>query len=255
MKKIFNITLFLAVLAFTATPALAHYPWLTLTKYDLNPGQKIKAFIGWGHQFPVEDLLKAEEIAAVTIHTPDGKKISAPVINDFQFQGPSQDQPGVYLVTAEKKPGFYTRMEKGFARKSKKGLKNVQSCTRSIAFMKAVANIGQGGGKVDRIVGHDLELVPMKNPADLKVGDTLPIRVLFQGKPVEDYPKVLATYAGFPSSKAYAHANSAGKDGVANLRILHPGLWVVYVNIKVPYPDLNECDQTSYTSVLTFRID
>jgi len=255
MKKRWIITLLLAIAAVTPAPAMAHYPWITLTQYKLEPGDKIKAFIGSGHQFPVEDLLKAEEIAAVTIYTPDGKKINAPAINEFQFEGPTQDQPGAYLVTAEKKPGFYTKLAKGFARESKKGLKDVQSCTHSMSFMKAIVNIGQGGGKVDRIVGHYLEMIPMKNPTDLKVGDTLPIRVLFQGNPVEGNPQVLATYAGFPNSRAYAHASTAGKDGMTNLRILHPGLWLVYINIKMPYPDTNECDQTSYTSVLTFKVD
>lgn len=255
MKKIACSLLFLAALVLASTPALAHYPWLTLSSYDLKPGQKIKVMIGWGHRFPVEDLLKASEISGVTIYDPQGKAIAAPAINEFMFQGPALSQPGVYLVTAAKKPGFYTKLAKGFSRKPKTGLQGVKSCTHSLAFLKAVVNLGQGGGEVSRVVGQELELVPLKNPAMLKVGDYLPIRVLFQGKPVQGYPLVLATYAGFPSSLAYAHASHAGGDGVAKLRILHPGLWLVYVNLKKHYPNPKECDQTSYTSVLTFQID
>ncbi len=114
--------------------------------------------------------------------------------------------------------------------------------------------MGEGAGEVSRVVGQELELVPLKNPAALKVGDTLPIKVLFKGQPVPDYPPVNATYAGFENKYAFAHTSSAGKDGITNLRILHNGTWLVMVSVKQPYPDAKECDTVSYTSVLTFEV-
>ena len=255
MKKIVYSLLLLAAMLLAAAPALAHFPWLALPSFDLKTGQSIQARIGWGHHFPVDGLLEAKQIGKVAIYGPQGKVLEAPAINEFMFKGPALNQPGAYVVAAAKKPGFYTKLAKGFSRKPKNAVKGAKICYHTQAFMKAVVNVGKGGGQVDRVVGQELELVPLKNPASLKVGDYLPIRVLFKGKPVTGYPLVLATYAGFPSGRAYAHASYAVKDGVTNLRILHNGSWLVYVNIKKPYPKPQECDDTTYCSVLTFSID
>jgi len=255
MKKIVCPLLLLAAMILAAAPALAHFPWLTLPNFDLKKGQSVKVRIGWGHQFPVDDLLKASEITKVSIYDPQGKVLEAPAINEFMFEGPALNQPGAYIVAASKKPGFYTKLAKGFSRKPKSAVKGAKICYHTMAYMKAVINVEKGGGQVDRVLGQELELVPLKNPASLKVGDYLPIQVLFKGKPVEGYPLVLATYAGFPNSKAFAHASYAVKDGIAKLRILHNGRWLVFVNLKKPYSDPKECDQSNYSSVLTFNID
>lgn len=254
MKRLSSILLMLAALMLAASPALAHMPWLSVAECNPAVGKKVKIMIGWGHKFPLDDFAKAEDMAGVTLYDPQGKAVKLAASNEFMFETEALTVPGAYLVAAQKKPGFYTKLEKGFARTPKTGLSGVKSCSHSLSFMKTVVNVGDGKGDVSRKLGHELELVPLKNPGELKVGDTLPIQVLFKGQPVDDYPLVLATYAGFPDSHAFAHTSHAGNDGVAKVRILHNGAWMVMVNLKKHYPDPKECDQTSYTAALTFEI-
>jgi uncharacterized GH25 family protein len=244
----------IAALLLMPSVVLAHFGWLSVPNHEARLDRSVKMFIGWGHKYPLDDFLETSAMGELKLYDPKGAATVIKPANDFAYETNPLKEKGVYLAVAEKKPGFYSRTAKGYTPKPKTGLKGVLSCTRSLAFMKAVINVGQGPGDVSRPVGQALELIPLKNPGDLKVGDYLPIKVMFKGKPVQGYPPVMATYCGFENPKAYAHTSGAGRDGVAMLRILHNGPWLVKVNVKEPYPDPKECDQTSYTSVLTFEI-
>lgn len=61
-----------------------------------------------------------------------------------------------------------------------------ESLTRRYAkYAKAVVQVGQGGPRAfQRVVGHPLEFVPLTDPAALKEGDTLRVRVLMGGRPL-----------------------------------------------------------------------
>jgi hypothetical protein len=54
-------------------------------------------------------------------------------------------------------------------------------------YPKALVWCGTGGkGDPCRVLGLLLEIVPLRDPSTLKVGDTLGVRVLFRGKPLAD---------------------------------------------------------------------
>jgi uncharacterized GH25 family protein len=51
---------------------------------------------------------------------------------------------------------------------------------------KVLLKVGEGKGDATKPVGVPLEIVPVGDPFALKVGDTLKVRVLFDGKPLAD---------------------------------------------------------------------
>ena len=245
----------LALVCLTAGPALAHFGWLSPQSFTPGEGRKLKVMVGWGHHFPMEDFAKADQVEGLTWYDPQGKKMSLPAINDFMFQTEDLKQPGVYMAATQKKAGFFTRLETGFRRGPKTGLKGVKLCTLSHNFMKSIVVVGSGDqGDVSRVVGQELELVPLDNPAKLTAGDDMRIKVLFQGKPVQGYPTVYATYGGFSSELAYAYTSFADKQGIFKLRILKAGTWLVQVKMETPYPDPKECDLNRFNSTLTFMV-
>lgn len=66
-------------------------------------------------------------------------------------------------------------------------------------FGKAVVNIGHESASkelISRLVGDLLEIVPLQNPANVRVDKVLPVRVLFRGEPLPD-ATVVATFDGF----------------------------------------------------------
>ncbi len=60
------------------------------------------------------------------------------------------------------------------------------SLTRRYAkYAKTFVEVGRGGPRAfERIAGHPLEFIPLRDPASLRIGDTLSVRVLLLGKPL-----------------------------------------------------------------------
>lgn len=239
----------------TALPVQAHFPWINLEDGQIGVDRNLKWTVGWGHRFPVAGMMKAEGIEAMAVIGPDGAGQSKAMnSSEVEFQSESTlSKPGAYVVAVSRKPSYYTKTKDGSKRQSKVGLSNVISCSHGNTFMKAVANVGAPGVKVDALAGHALEIVPLVNPATLKVGDFLPFRVLFKGKPFDG--EFFATYGGFsPDEGVWAYAAGTDKEGMGKVKILHSGAWLLKVDTDEAYADPKECDKESYLATLTFEV-
>lgn len=246
----------LALLALVATclPARAHFPWINLEDGAISPDRHLKWTVGWGHRFPLAGFMQAADVEEMGITGPGGASLEAAATSELEFHSTEGlTKPGAYLVAVKRKAGFYTKTTEGSKRQSKVGLQNVLSCSRSNSFMKAIANVGTTDGKVDTVLGHGMEIVPLANPASLRVGDFLPFRVLLKGKPHRtDFS---ATYGGFSTEDGvYAYAAGTDKDGLGKIRILSPGSWLIKVEFREPFADPSECDEETYLATLTFEV-
>ena len=244
----------LAVILCAGVPASAHFPWVSMGDHSLDPGRGLKIRLAWGHHFPLDDFLEADSVDFISVTGPDGntRKISSG--DGLTYTGPSTDQPGIYYVTAQRKPGFFTIKEKGFHIGPKTGIKDAVKCSYSMDTMKAVVNVGNVKAVPDRVFGLPLELVPLTNPMDARIGDYMKIQVLYHGKPVHHF-RVYATYEGFSGEGAFAYTNGVDKQGIFNLKVLHAGKWVVYAEKEEPYDNPSECDMQNYRTSLTFEIE
>ncbi len=239
----------------TGLPARAHFPWINLEDGSISANKNVKWTIGWGHRFPVAGFMKAADVEEMRVVGPDGGASAKAVsTSDLEFQSEEGlAQPGAYLVAVKRTASFYTKTTEGSKRQSKVGLENVLNCSRSNSFMKAVANVESDGGKVDTVVGHAMEIVPLANPASLRVGDYLPFRVLLKGKPHST--EFSATYGGFSTENGvYAYSAATDKEGFGKVRILSQGAWLIKVDFKEPFADLKECDEESYLATLAFEV-
>ncbi|MFH0782375.1 MAG: DUF4198 domain-containing protein [Pseudomonadota bacterium] len=245
----------LSILACTGLSARAHFPWINLEDGHISSDKNLKWTVGWGHRFPMAALMKEADVEAMVIIGPDGGGQSKAVsTSELEFQSAEGlGKAGAYLVAVKRKASFYTKTTEGSKRQSKVGLTNVLSCSRSNSFMKAVANVDTTNGKVDTVVGHAMEIIPLVNPASLRVGDYLPFRVLFKGKPYRT--EFSATYGGFSTEDAvWAYAAGTDKDGLGKVKILSSGAWLIKVNLDEPFADPKECDKESYLATLTFEV-
>ncbi len=235
------------------TPALAHFPWLNLSDYSPKKGAKIKGTVGWGHHFPMEGFLKQERVESVNVINPDKSSPEVTFTSELEWEtteGISSD--GAYIVTAKRKPGFYTKTKTGHHSTSKKGLDDVLICKYSYSNMKAVATLGDDAD-VSVAAGLPLEIVLLDNPATILPGAYLHVRLLLEGKPYKG--QIFGTYAGFSAdSNTFAYVTSTDAEGYGRIRILQPGLWLLRSEHVVPYPDQEECDQEVYNTSLTFEV-
>jgi len=245
----------LAISFFTCAPAQAHFPWLLLEDGAISANRPLKWVIGYGHRFPLSGFMNGEELEEAVILGPDTEdKTVVTALSGIQFTSPSPlKEEGGYVLAVKRKSTFFTKTTEGYKRQPKKGLKNVLSSGYYHSYMKAVANVGEVGGKVDAVVGHDLEIVPLVNPLTLRSGDDLPIKVLLRGKPFKT--EFLATYGGFSTENGvYAYAASTDRHGMGKIRILASGAWLIKVSYKEPYKDPEMCDVESFLATCTFEI-
>ncbi len=252
-----------AALALLPGWAWAHSLWINATRYFVEPGRlRTVVYIGWGHAFPADDIPRPGLIKDAWLVRPGGGREKLRLREGgFRATALRLDREGTYIVAAELNPGFYTMAldERGRLHHIL-GPKTLAKGRVILShyfeqYAKAVITVGKGSDDFSRPVGQRFEIVPLVNPAGLKVGDYFPVKVLFEGKPAS-FCRVFATYVGFSTKEAYAYAVTAGLDGVARIRILHPGQWIVKAVLKrPPAPERRgKCDMESYTATLTFAV-
>jgi uncharacterized GH25 family protein len=106
---------------------------------------------------------------------------------------------------------------------------------------------------------HDfpIEIVPIKNPFSLNVGETLPVKVMLDGKPLTNQ-LVYASYAGFhkhgdDGQHIEAVSTRTNKNGIAEFKIATKGNWYVRLIHMVP-SDEEGVDVESKWATLTFEM-
>lgn len=243
----------LTLALFWAGEAGAHYSWIEMENYAPAAQSTPQFHIGWGHTFPSENFLDADDLKDIFILSATGVKIAVSPVSATGFSSREGLADGTCLVAGQRKASFYTKTVDGGKRQSKKGLDNVVKCSWSIMGMKGIVNVGAGKGAVDRVVGHPLEIIPLVNPDRLKVGDTLPVRVLFRGRPSRG--EITAVYYRLTEKKETPAASfTTDADGQGSFRIASPGIWLLKVQHEVPFNRPEECDVESYVATLTFAV-
>jgi uncharacterized GH25 family protein len=116
---------------------------------------------------------------------------------------------------------------------------------------KALLSAGVGGRTgYDRNVGLTLELIPERNPYALKMGEELPVRLLYEGKPLEGALVAALPYAA-PDERL---SQRTDRDGRVRLRLPREGAWLVKAVHMVPAPPEAGADWQSLWASLTFEI-
>jgi uncharacterized GH25 family protein len=247
----------LLIFIFFASRAFAHDMWIEVRDYTPSVGEKITMVLGYDHYLPARKFLPHDYLDKIYLLDPEAKLVDMKPNSELEYSVNSDlTHEGSYLAVAVQKGRFWTKTTEGYqSGKSKKGLKNIISCTYSTKFAKAVVNVGiEGGLVVSKPVGHELEIIPLADPAAIQNGDQLPLKILFRDKPLHNH-QILATYVGFSREKnTFAFASKTDDQGMVAIKILTDGAWLVTTHYKETYLDTSECDVHSLASSLTFEI-
>ncbi|MBM4145424.1 MAG: DUF4198 domain-containing protein [Nitrospira sp.] len=93
--------------------------------------------------------------------------------------------------------------------------------------------------------GLKFEIVPLKDPCKLKVNDILPIRIYFDGRPLEG-----ATV----ETGNHAESGKTGKEGQFNIKVSERDKHIILAKYRIPVKDNPDADFFSYTTALTWEI-
>lgn len=172
--------------------------------------------------------------------------------------------PGVYIVAVETKPKLITLQADAFnAYLVSDGLPHIfrlrakektldqpgkEHYTKS---PKAFVQFGKGGsGDPCRVVGLPLEIVPKCDPFSLKAGDTLPVRVLFQGKILPEANLGWQLPGDGETPRGTVRTDAKGE---ALIPIAGPGLMTVRLT-HMTRPKAEEFEWESFWTSMTFRV-
>ncbi|OPX20852.1 MAG: hypothetical protein BZ151_01680 [Desulfobacca sp. 4484_104] len=247
------IILALALTLILPISSQAHMIWLLTDQDVVQVKQPVKIEIGWGHKFPKDEEIKAERLGAVKAVGPEGREVALKKISSSQYEL-VPPATGVYLISAQLVPGFATRTPQGMKMQSKKGVPDANYCFRFDMAAKTLVNVGNAQPGAERLVQSSLEIVPLKNPVAVKVGDTLPVRVMFQGKPQAGV-KVEYTHENWADpQKPLATLGQTNDQGEIQVKVDQPGQWLLLASHKTPYAEPEECDDNFYRATLTWRV-
>lgn len=252
MKKILLTCIALVVFSLPVT-AQAHLFWLIPEPAVSETGKPVQVEIGFGHKFPKDEELKAERLQFFKVIGPDGKELPLKQLSAVRSEFiPTMN--GTYLVVAQMRPGFVSRTPEGMKMASKKEAPTASNCFRFDFAAKTLVTIGPTAPGFDRSGPASVEIIPLTSPAALKVGEELPVRVLFQGKPLANV-EIKATHDRWQDLKEmFAVTGKTDAQGEYRLKLATPGQWLVAVYHKTPYHDLAECDENLYLGSLMVAV-
>lgn len=242
-----------------STAAFAHELVMKPQKMDVEKGGTLMVEIHSGHKFIVpEEVEDAERIKAGVFK--DGKLQEAELKPNeknlcIDFSVPAADD-GSMVILANKDGGVWCTTNEGGKSGTRKeleaqGLKVVKA-TKNDKFVKAIVNASKDDKNFAVETGQPLEIIPVTNPADAKVGEFFDVKILVDGKPYSG--PVWATYDGFaPYENTYAYASEAVQ-GVAHIKITAPGLWGVRAMKKDLPGKEGEYDSVTRKAFLIFEV-
>ena len=125
---------------------------------------------------------------------------------------------------------------------------------RYAKYAKTIVEFGQGPRAFDRVAGQPLEFVPLADPAAARVGATVRLRLLFNGRPLAN-AKVHAGRAGEKDQPAFDRDFTTSADGILSVPLDVAGLWNVRTIHIVPTPPGGEADWDAHWASYVFRVN
>jgi uncharacterized protein DUF4198 len=132
------------------------------------------------------------------------------------------------------------------ARSGRSAADGVEVFSRSVKSLLLVGDGPREGH--DRVLGLTLELVPERHPAALSTDGRMPLRLLYQGAPLEGALVMALPQAGTPPLQARTDRN-----GRVTFT-LNSGVWLIKAVHMVPAPAGSAADWESVWSSLTFKV-
>jgi uncharacterized GH25 family protein len=246
----------------------AHEFWLQSDKFFYSVGEEMSVSFNVGEQFLGEAWdLKKHRIEKLELHHIRG-------VTDLKAQlKPAEKIPlkvtfktqGTQMLVMQSNEAFIELEADKFNEYLKEdGLDNALSQrkkTNSLdkpgrefyaRFAKLLIQAGDARDNTYRKqVGLPLEIIPMRNPYTVNVGDPVKFKVLFKGRPLFGAKVVVWNRKGM---NVIMQPNYSMQDGTIDVRIGNSGIWMVSVVHMVP-SEKEGADWQSYWGSLVFGVE
>jgi uncharacterized GH25 family protein len=249
------------VLVLVAAPLQAHDFWIEPSSFRPQVPSEVRLALKVGQDFRGDPVPRDDRRIARFVLVGLQGEASIPGLPGTDPAGFARlERPGLYVVgyrssrtpiTLEPDKFEKYLLEEGLERvvkarsekgeTGKPGREVYSRCAKSLLLAGEAPASG-----FDRALGLTLELIPERKPA---VGE-LPVRLLYQGKPLEG-ALVVAIRRDQPDLKITARSDRQGR---VRLGLARAGVWLVKAVHMVPAPTETEADWESLWASLTFEI-
>jgi uncharacterized GH25 family protein len=250
--------------------ASAHDLFLKLDAYFLQPNSKATVRLMNGTFQSSDGKVARDRVRDVTVVTPD-HKIVHPESSAFRDEGEvtlldlETSGAGTYLVGLSTKPKEIDLKAADFNdylkhdgipdildRRAKRGEMGKDVRERYSKHVKALLQVGDARTDSFKIpLNYPLEIIPQQNPYSLKVGETLEVQCLKDGKPI-DNQFVIAGFESGSRMSPEVHMRT-DKNGKARFNLKSAGKWYVKLIHMEPLEDPN-LNYESKWATLTFEL-
>jgi len=265
LRKPMKSFLALVLLAFPLA-ASAHDFWIEPSTFRPPRGSAVTIRLRVGERYfgdpvprmPASNLLRFEA------HTPKGVVPVAGTEGDDPAGGITVAADGLVLVAYQNKPGYVELTEEKLRQYLREeGLERIHELRARSPFAgqpwreiysrcaKTLLWTGKGPATLfDKRVGMPLELIPEKNPYTLRPKSSLPLRLLYLGKPLSG-TLVVAVPKADPNRVVSARSDAGGR---VRLALDASGPWVIKAVHIVPAPAGAKGQWESLWASLTFEL-
>lgn len=145
------------------------------------------------------------------------------------------------LILADLESGYWSKTIYGLKNLPKRKASRVVDSYRAFHYSKSIVSGGEAA--LRPVEGLKLDILPLRNPLDLKPGDTLQLKVLFEGKP----------YAGAAMEGDHDKLGVTDKEGVIKATLKN-GRQLFTVERRDPLKGDPDADFSTITTTLTFEV-
>ncbi|MDR3356163.1 MAG: DUF4198 domain-containing protein [Spirochaetaceae bacterium] len=234
---------------------------------DYKAGDTVKINALSTHYFTVGEEIEPVEVNEVLVYK-NGRKSGGElpltknadrVWYETSYRLPD-DTPTV--IVGNRKGGFYCIFTDGGYADGKRSEvaaaspdKTVSTARYFAKYSKLYLNPNAKDESFSTPLGHELEIIPLVNPAKLKKGSRAKFKVLYKGEPLAN-AEVGATwdYYNYKTENAYAHVDKTDDKGEVSFKLDSKGLWIIRASDTRPsaYPDTDE-DNISAITVFSVK--
>lgn len=267
------MTAALALILFGVVVTYAHDLWLVPAKFKIAPGANVSIALNTGDTFPISDgAVKPERIERAALVTSDGSEplpafhmkgnatlvdVIAPrrdggAVIEVVLKPVATKQPRASFDEFVKHEGLDAVAEQ-LARESSRRDEERRTYAK---YAKTLLRIGRGGGAAlySKPLGHRLEIVPEADPFTLKMGQTLPVRLLFDGEPLAGARLVMGSTSKATATQSKMAGVRTDADGRARIRIRSNGAHYIHTLHMIPAADGADVEWESFWATLTFEV-
>lgn len=265
--SISTIAFGLVLAAVVASTTYAHDLWLIAIEPAV-PGNPAIVQANVGMNFPVSvSAPDTEKFKRKFVVGPDGVELPVKSAGKKGLSGLLQfepKRPGIYQLAVETEPKLIKLTAEAFNEylvsdglahiyrlRAKEESLDQPGRERYQKSPKSLIQVGRGDdGDCSKVLGLPLEIVPLRNVFTIKVGDTLPVRVLFQGKPLPEANLGWQSPGDGETARGTLRTDAKGE---ALIPIARADLMTIRLT-HMTRPKMADYEWESFWTTLTFRV-